>query len=84
MGSRLAIPAEFDLTKHAFKTRAGRVLAITLQSYGGIVVDRGGPGTFIICTETRAADIPEWNAALAADLAAAAKLLRRVEGIGTL
>jgi hypothetical protein len=47
MGGRLAIPRSVDLSMLGLTTNVGRMIARAVQTYGFIVVDRGGEGVTI-------------------------------------
>jgi hypothetical protein len=51
MGALLAIPASLDLAALGLETAPARMLAWTLQSYGGYIVDSTGGAAFAISAE---------------------------------
>lgn len=65
MGAKLAIPLSRNLNDLGLETEMGRILARAAQTYGMIVVDRGGDGV-TVCVERAAAShpllVPTWEA----------------------
>lgn len=69
MGTKLAIPPSVNITTLGLQTSTGRILARTMQVYGGHLVDRTGPRYFLILSEWDASDVPaSWSGPLDADL----------------
>lgn len=81
MGARLAIPPSVDLSTLGLQSDAGRAIARAAQTYGFIVVDRGGSGVTIRCNptpKTPSAAMRTYDGYLANDLSLIVTALKRV------
>ncbi len=78
MGARLALPPGLDATALGLRTPIGRMVAAAAQTYGMIVVDRGGEGLTLV-TEAGSAPGLAWTPAAQDDLDRIVAALRRAE-----
>lgn len=69
MGTMLAIKPTVDVNSLGLSTTAGKIIAKAAQTYGFVVVDRGGSKAFHVATEQQAADVPGSSSGLKSDLA---------------
>lgn len=82
MGARLALPPLLRIDSLSLRTQAGRAIATAAQSYGFIVVDRGGGGITLRVRPNAAHPRPElhaWNRDLQADLRAIFAAVQHVQ-----
>ncbi len=84
MGARLALPASVNIQSLSLRTQAGRAIATAAQSFGFIVVDRGGGGITLRVRPNAPHPRPElhaWNTDVQTDLRVIFAAVQRAQGV---